>query len=67
MELKGRTSDGSTVVIVRVGPPLWPTARSSQFAIFNGEHLVWHPDDTDGTRFLTAITRKEVRLLTPAK
>ena len=65
MDLKGRMQDGSLVAIVRLGEPLRPNARASQFAIQNGEPLVWHPDDKDGTLFLTALTHKEVRLLTP--
>jgi hypothetical protein len=66
MDLKARMQDGRIVTLVRVGSPQSSHShpRSTKFAIHNGEILVWHPEDKDGTLFLTALTRKEVQLIT---
>ena len=61
-ELTARV-DGHIVRVIEVGPPLPLPVPLPQYAIENGERLVRHPDDCDRTLFLTALTRKDMRLL----
>jgi hypothetical protein len=62
-ELTARMDDGHIVRVIEVAPPLPLPDPLPQYAIEHGERLVRHPDDIDHTLFLTALTRKEVRLL----
>ena len=62
-EKTARMDDGHIVRLVEVAPPLPLPNPVPQYAIMNGERLVRHPDDRDHTLFLTALTRRTVRLL----
>jgi hypothetical protein len=42
-------------------------SSSPHLALLNGEDLVRHPADTDGTLYRTANSRRSVRLLRPSK
>ena len=58
--------DGLIVQIVKLGP-IRPASENGRglprLAIFNGEPLLAHPRDTDGTLFLTYWTGKTLRLI----
>ena len=65
-QLRGQFDDGSIVPVIVMHRPPGAVANapvSPRFAIHNGEHLVRHPEDLDGTLFLTSQSGKRLRLI----
>jgi len=54
----GRLASGAIVDIVE----LEPAGTVPRYAIRDGEPLARHPDDKDGTLFLSIIHRRAIRL-----